>query len=58
VLSFPKGGTYYLSARSELGGTPAPGELYGRYQGSPNHSLRVRTGKALEDIDIFVEEVY
>jgi hypothetical protein len=58
VLSFPKGGTYYLSARSELGGTPAPGELYGRYQGSPNHSLRVRTGKTLEDIDIFVEEVY
>jgi hypothetical protein len=58
VLSFPKGGTYYLAARDELGGTPAPGELYGRYQGSPDHSVRIRTGKTLQDIEIRVEEVF
>ncbi len=58
VLSFPEGGVYYLAARNELGGTPAPGELYGRYQGSPDHSVRVRTGKTLEDVEIKVEEVY
>lgn len=58
VLSFPKGGVYYLAARDELGGTPAPGELYGRYQGSADHSVRIRTGKTLEGIEIKVEEVY
>ncbi len=58
VLSFPKGGIYFLAARNELGGTPAPGELYGRYQGSPDHSVRIRTGKVLEGVEIKVEEVY
>lgn len=58
VISFPKGGIYYLAARDELGGTPAPGELYGRYQGSADHSVRIRTGKALKGIEIKVEEVF
>jgi len=58
ILSFPNGGVYYLAARNELGGTPAPGELYGRYQGSPDHSIRLRTGKSLDGIEIKVEEVY
>jgi len=57
-LSFPKGGHYYIAARSELGGTPAPGELYGRYQGSADHSIEIDTGKVLEDIEIVVDEVY
>ncbi len=58
ILSFPQGGVYYLAARDQLGGTPAPGEIYGRYQGSPDHSVRIRTGKSLENIEIVVEEVY
>ena len=58
VLSFPSGGKYYLAARNELGGTPAPGELYGRYQGSDDHSVEVDSGASLIDIDIKVEEVY
>ena len=57
-LSFPKGGHYYLAARSELGGTPAPGEYYGRYQGSVDHSINIKTGKTLEEIEIVVDEVY
>jgi hypothetical protein len=57
-LSFPKGGHYYLAARSELGGTPAPGELYGRYQGSPDHSIIIKTGKVLKNLEIVVDEVY
>ena len=57
-LSFPKGGIYYLAARNVLGGTPAPGEFYGRYQGSADHSVRIRTGKKLEGIEIVVDEVY
>lgn len=58
ILSFPQGGVYYLAARDQLGGTPAPGEIYGRYQGSPDHSVRIHTGKSLDDIEIIVEEVY
>jgi hypothetical protein len=57
-LSFPRGGHYYLAARNELGGTPAPGELYGRYQGSPDHSIKIETGKTLTDVEIVVNEVY
>jgi hypothetical protein len=57
-LSFPTGGHYYLAARNELGGTPAPGEFYGRYQGSPDHSIDIETGKVLEGIEIVVDEVY
>lgn len=57
-LSFPSGGRYYLAARSELGGTPAPGEYYGRYQGTPDHSIQIKTGQSLPAIEIVVEEVY
>ncbi len=58
VLSFPAGGTYYLAARSELGGTPQPGELYGRYAGSPDSALYVRTGKARKGLEVVVEEMW
>ncbi|OHB24611.1 MAG: hypothetical protein A2X84_11695 [Desulfuromonadaceae bacterium GWC2_58_13] len=58
VLSFPHGGTYYLAARNQLGGTPQPGELYGRYAGSPDSSLQVAVGQAREGIDIVVEEMW
>ena len=57
-LSFPKGGRYYLAARNVLGGTPSPGELYGRYQGATDHSIVIETGKTLEGIEIEVDEVY
>ncbi len=58
VLSFPAGGTYYLAARSELGGTPQPGELYGRYAGSPDSALYVKTGQARKELEIVVEEMW
>lgn len=58
VLSFPKGGTYFLAARNKLGGAPGPGELYGRYNGSQDGSIRVRTGQKLEDIDLLVQEMW
>ncbi len=58
VLSFPTGGTYYLAARSELGGTPQPGELYGRYNGAQNSALYVKTGQSRKDLRIVVEEMW
>jgi hypothetical protein len=58
VISFPQGGTYFLAARNVLGGTPAPGELYGKYAGTRNGSIFVKTGKKLKKITITVEEVW
>ncbi len=58
VLSFPRGGTYYIAARDTLGGTPQPGELYGRYGGSDDSSVVLQTGEGLEGIDIVVEKVW
>ncbi|BCR05942.1 hypothetical protein DESUT3_30110 [Desulfuromonas versatilis] len=58
VLSFANGGVYYLAARNTLGGAPAPGELFGTYDGTPSHSVRVQTGKALKGIEIVVEEMW
>ncbi len=57
ALSFPHGGVYWLAARNRLGGPPAPGELYGRYQGSPDGSIRIETGQDLEKIKLIVEEL-
>lgn len=58
VLSFPYGGTFYLGARDSLGGAPGPGDLYGTYDVTPDHSLTVESGQALEDVDIVVEEMW
>lgn len=58
VLSFPFGGTYYLAARDTLGGAPGPGDLYGTYDGSPDHSLQLATGDVLRGIDIVVEQMW
>jgi len=57
-LSFPTGGSYYLAARNTLGGTPAPGELYGRYHGDGQATLKVETGKSAVGIRIVAEEVW
>lgn len=58
VLTFPQGGTYFLAARNELGGTPAPGELYGRYQGPTGQGLTIDTGQTVAEIEIVVEDVF
>lgn len=57
-LSFPTGGRFYLAARNSLGGTPAPGELYGRYQSPDGEPLKVETGQSVEGLRIVVEEVW
>ena len=56
-MSFPQGGTYWLAARNQLGGPPMPGQLYGRYVGSQDGSVRVKTGEGLENIELVVERM-
>jgi len=47
-------GTYFLLAREKLGG-PAEAEWYGKYAGSPDHSLEVRKGTTPAEVRIAVE---
>ncbi len=57
VINLPQGGRYYIGSRSEYGDTPGYGEWYGRYEGTPDHSVRLETGKILENIDLVVEQI-
>lgn len=58
ILSFPEGGTYFLAARNTLGGAPGPGDLYGTYDASDDHSLLLETGEKRSAVDILVEEMW
>lgn len=57
VLNLPQGGTYYLGARSQYGDTPALGEWYGRWEGTGDHSVLLKTGQGLDGVDITVERI-
>ncbi len=56
-LPVPVPGVYYLGARSGYGRAPGPGDFYGRYEGSADHSVTVRKGDHLDGIDITVNEI-
>lgn len=56
-LPVPVPGRYYLGARSGYGGSPAPGDLYGRYEGNPEHSVVFREGDRIRAVDIVVTPV-
>jgi len=53
----PLGGAYYLGARGTIGGPLEPGQLWGRYNGSTDHSVKVDTGEVKEGLEITVETV-
>jgi hypothetical protein len=57
VIHLPQGGKYFIGARSEYGDTPGYGEWYGRYEGTPDHSIRIETGRVLEKVDMTVERI-
>lgn len=54
-LTVTEEGVYHLLARESLGG-PADGELYGKYAGTPDHSVKVtRGGTGVHVVEIAVE---
>lgn len=53
-LAVAEPGTYYLLAREKLGG-PAEGEWYGKYGGSPDHSVLIRKADGTMFVTIRVE---
>ena len=40
-VNLPAAGVYYIGAREYYGDSPAPGELFGMYEGSADHGLQI-----------------
>ncbi|HWR98934.1 MAG TPA: carboxypeptidase-like regulatory domain-containing protein, partial [Candidatus Methanoperedens sp.] len=57
VINLSAGGTYYVGARSAYGDSPGRGEWYGRYDGTPDHGVKIEAGALLEGVDIRVERI-
>lgn len=58
AIDLPGGGTWYLGARSTMGGPRQPGEMAGRLAGAPDSSVVVRTGEARTGLTIRMESVW
>jgi len=56
-IFLPEAGTYYIGARGGFGDSPEPGEMFGFFEGSPDHSLKLAGKQFREDIDIIVKRV-
>jgi len=52
TIYFPKGGRYWIAARTNAMRVPDQGEPFGRYEGSDDHSVVVKDNEFLRDIDI------
>ncbi len=57
ILYLPAGGTYFLGARDAYGDAPGPGELYGRYEETPDHSIVLETNETKKNITLVVEPI-
>ena len=57
TLNLTAAGTYYIGARQQYGDSPAPGELFGMYEGSADHGLDVAAGDDLKGLDILIEPI-
>ncbi|MBI5441949.1 MAG: carboxypeptidase regulatory-like domain-containing protein [Deltaproteobacteria bacterium] len=57
ALPLGEGGLFYLGARERTGGSPLPGERFGLYEGSPDHSLQVAKGRIVQGVTIVVRQV-
>lgn len=56
VISVPVPGKYFLGARNGYG-YPAPGGWSGRWNGSPDHSIQVKSGESRNDVTIIVDRI-
>lgn len=52
TLYLPRGGTWYVGARSHARGVPEKGEPVARYQGSPDHSVQVPENSFIDGVDM------
>lgn len=56
-IDLSEGGEYFISARNTIGGPAERGELLGRYDGTEDHSVKIKAGEKLGGIDIVVDAV-
>jgi hypothetical protein len=56
-IYLPDAGKYYIGARFGYGDNPSPGEMFGHYEGTPDHSLTVEPTQFREKIGITVKKV-
>lgn len=56
-IFLPGPGIYYVGARGGFGDSPAPGEFFGFYEGSPDHAMTVGEGQFSGGMDIVVRKV-
>ena len=56
-IILPDAGIFYIGAREYYGDSPEPGELFGLYEGSTDHGMKLGTGEKRTDIIIRVEPV-
>ncbi|MEW6088824.1 MAG: carboxypeptidase-like regulatory domain-containing protein [bacterium] len=50
-------GKYYLGARQIFGDSPRPGELYGLYDNTPDHSVTTKEGEIIKGLVIIVNPI-
>ena len=48
---------HYQGARQHYGDSPMPGELFGMYDESADHGLKIEAGRKIGEIEIIVEPV-
>ena len=56
-LILPKAGLYFIGARQLYGDSPSPGELFGMYEESSDHGLKVGQDQLLDELKIVVEPI-
>lgn len=56
-IAFPAPGIYYIGAREKYGDSPAPGELFGMYEETADHSLEISKKRLISPLRIIVEPV-
>lgn len=57
ILYFDKPGRFYIGARQNYGDSPKPGELYGLYDQTADHSIVIQNGTKLENINFIVQQI-
>jgi hypothetical protein len=57
AIDLSDGGEYFIGARNTMGGPPERGDLLGRYAGTEDHAVRVKSGEKMRGIDIVVDLV-
>ncbi len=57
TIYLDRGGVFYLGARENFGNSPRPGERFGFYEGTPDHSIDLREGRRVEGLVIPVDRI-